>query len=328
MKPHSWLNYYEAPDPALWQGRVDVQPFEQLYQHVQCLPFDELPKFPTSSGFAIVGFCSDEGVRRNQGRIGAALGPLVLRKMLGKLSAHFFHPISLFDVGNIVCQGHHLEEAQVELGHLIQHVIEQNLHPIVIGGGHETAWGHYQGLKKHASSSLGIINIDAHFDLRPLNKDFEGHSGSPFLQIAKDRKANKLPFDYFCVGIQKNANTQSLFETARQWNVQYLEADDLFDTVNLDAFDQFIERHQSIYLSICLDALAAAFAPGVSAPQPLGLTPHLVMSLIKRIVCSGKVIGVDFVELSPPLDQDNKTAMLAASLVITYLNEFSLLVSR
>ena len=74
MQPDFWINFYTPPDPALWQGRSDALPGEQLYQQIQCVNLlidsDSLlqKKEPIKKTFAFVGFCCDEGVRRNGGR--------------------------------------------------------------------------------------------------------------------------------------------------------------------------------------------------------------------------------------------------------------------
>jgi len=321
MQTNFWNDFYTPPDPNLWQGRPDALQDEQMYQQITCINLAEFPLATNTHGFAFVGFCCDEGIKRNNGRMGAAEGPYAIRKTLGKFATHFSSPIQVFDVGNIVCKDQRLEEAQTALGQIIQLLLDHHLHPIVLGGGHETAWGHYQGIYAHHASSLGVINFDAHFDLRPLTSNTQGHSGTPFLQIAKHRQSLGLSFDYFCIGIQPNANTHSLFATARQLNTQYIEAETLYLKANehMLALEKFIASQAKIYLSICLDVFGIAFAPGVSAPQALGLTPWQVVPLLKKIIQSGKVISIDFVELSPPLDQNNKTALLAAALIMTYL---------
>ena len=84
--------------------------------------------------------------------------------------------------------------------------------------------------------------------------------------------------------------------------------------------DDFMLNLDYIYLSICLDVLAECYAPGVSAPQPLGLSPWQVIPLLKYIMQSGKVISLDIAELSPPLDQEQKTARLAALIIAELLN--------
>ena len=91
-----------------------------------------------------------------------------------------------FDAGNIVCADGDLETSQLALGEVVTILLENGIKPIVIGGGHELAWGHYQGIADaFPQKNLGIINFDAHFDMRPLLAYDQGSSGTPFLQIAK-----------------------------------------------------------------------------------------------------------------------------------------------
>lgn len=104
-------------------------------------------------------------------------------------------------------------------------------------------------------------------------------------------------------------NTDSLFQQAHALNVQYLTAEEIYANSlawHLAFLDDFMLNLDHIYLTICLDVLAEAFAPGVSAPQPLGLTPWQVLPLLKYIIQSGKVVSFDIAELSPPLDQEQK----------------------
>ena len=84
--------------------------------------------------------------------------------------------------------------------------------------------------------------------------------------------------------------------------------------------DDFMLNLDNIYLSICLDVFAECFAPGVSAPQPLGLTPWQTLPLLKYIIQSGKVVSLDIAELSPALDREQKTARLAALIIAELLN--------
>ena len=84
--------------------------------------------------------------------------------------------------------------------------------------------------------------------------------------------------------------------------------------------DNFILRNDYLYLTICLDVFAESIAPGVSAPQALGLNPWHVIPLLKYIVQSGKVVGMDIAELSPPLDHEQKTSRLAAAIIAELLN--------
>lgn len=308
---------YLPPNPVLWQGRMDSLPHERFFQQVQCVDARNtvLPQTPSQ---IMLGFCSDEGIRRNLGRVGAKAGPDQIRTMLGKLAYHAANTI--IDIGNISCDNHDLESAQQAFAEWIAYCHQQGHTTLALGGGHEIAWAHFSGLTKQYPK-LGIINIDAHFDLRPLQNNL-GNSGTPFFQIATFCQENNRPFHYACLGIQPVANTKSLFQQAHVLKVPYLTAEQL-QTESLAwhiAFlDDFLSQHEHIYLSICLDVFAEAFAPGVSAPQALGLNPKATLPLLKYITQTGKVVGLDIAEFSPPWDQADKTARLAATMLAELL---------
>ena len=80
-----------------------------------------------------------------------------------------------------------------------------------------------------------------------------------------------------------------------------------------------------IYLSIDLDGFASAYAPGVSAPSPMGFQPDVALKVINYLVQSQKLVSTDLVELNPKYDLDNATARLAARLIYEVLEEFSTL---
>lgn len=317
---HEWHTHYIAPQVGVWHGRSDSLSGERFFQRVQRINLHQgFPTKNTEKNYAFLGFCCDAGVQRNLGRVGAAQGPRAIRQALAKLAAHNMEEITLFDVGDIVCSEGDLETAQQALAAVVAELLQHGITPVVLGGGHEIAWGHYQGLARYKSDiDVGIINFDAHFDLRPLMADEKGHSGSPFLQIANARQAQNLNFGYCCIGIQKFGNTRSLFATADALKTTYILAEDLHTQPTINYFavlDNFIAQYEHIYLTICLDVFAAAIAPGVSAPQVFGLLPGQVIPLLQHILKTQKIISLDIAELAPSYDRDNITAMLAAGLV-------------
>jgi formiminoglutamase len=319
--------YYQAPNKEFWQGGADSLPNEHFFQTVQCAELqDNLPVKEVAKNFALLGFCCDEGVRRNLGYAGAAQGPQALRQALAKLPIHRVGEenvtIQLLDVGDIICNDGDLEAAQQALSEATALLLKQNIQPILLGGGHEIAWGHYQGITAtKPKTNVGIINFDAHFDLGPL-KNEQGHSGSPFLQIAQACHAQHLLFNYLCVGLQKTGNTHSLFATADSLGAQWIFAEEVHaePTGNLLAkLDAFLEQCDVVYLTLCMDVFAEVYAPGVSAPQVLGLTPWQVLPLIRYIAKSGKALSFDIAELSPPCDRNNITAQLAATMIAEFI---------
>lgn len=312
------LKHYEPANAALWTGRKDSQPGERFFQHVQCIDLNNIPLAEINHPI-FLGFACDEGIRRNEGRIGAKAGPDKLRAQLAKLACHT--NTQFYDAGNIVCSDDQLEATQQEFAEVIHYFHHQQLKTIAFGGGHEIAWAHFKGLVRQYPK-IGIINFDAHFDIRPLKEGHFGTSGTPFAQIQHHCQLEQVPFEYCCVGIQPLANTRSLFERAKEWNISYLTAQDVHEESlawQIAFLDEFLLRHDHLYLSICLDVFAECFAPGVSASQPTGLTPWQTLPLLKYIAQTGKVMSIDIAELSPPLDQEDKTAKLAAVIIAELL---------
>lgn len=313
------INYYEPPNQSLWQGRSDTLPNERIFQWVDCINVNEKPLTGARSSKAILGFCSDEGIRRNQGRPGAQFGADALRRQLAGLAYH--GTTALLDIGNINCSDTQLEAAQQAFAQLIHHCHAQQLPTIALGGSHEIAWAHFLGLAPHYPK-LGIINFDAHFDIRLPSSHRPSTSGTPFAQIKQYCDDNHRDFHYCCLGIQHAANTKSLFERADEWHINYLTAEQMHQeplTKQIAFINQFLTQHDAIYLTICMDVFAESYAPGVSAPQSLGIIPTQVIPLLKIITQSGKVVGLDIAELSPPLDEHDKTARLAARLLAELL---------
>jgi formiminoglutamase len=276
-------------------------------------PFDSAAQ----GGSAILGFASDEGVRRNHGRTGAAGGPAAIRNMLARLPIH--RPISLYDAGDVACTNGDLEGAQDRLAEQIAALLARETRPVVLGGGHEIAYGSFLGLAKHLGSQLAstnvlVVNFDAHFDLRLAPRP---NSGTPFRQIAELCAARGATFRYLCFGISELANTSALFERARSLGVEYRLDEEMRASASeglRSRLRQIITGVDKIYLSIDLDVLPAGAAPGVSAPAARGVALEIIEDFIDEILSSGKLALADIAELNPLLDRDDQTARIAARL--------------
>lgn len=306
-----------SPTPAdaaftPWSGRVDAEetgPSPRWHQRVRA--FDGRAR----GGVTLIGFAVDEGVQRNGGRPGAAQGPRALRAALASLPVLGEPP--LFDAGDVACAEGDLESAQAQLGDRVALALAQGMLPLVLGGGHEVAWGTYQGIAsaRPPGERLLIVNLDAHFDLRQAAR---GNSGTPFLQIHDQRAAAGQAFDYRVFGISRYANTQALFERADALGVGFVLDEALQSPAGLAeaqaALAGELAACDAVYLTVCLDVLPGAQAPGVSAPAPLGVPLAHVEALIDQLMRSGRVIAADIAELNPVFDRDSLTARVAARL--------------
>lgn len=311
------MSNYTLPKKENWIGRSSDQ---QLYLNEKVELSTITSKFPYNKQktFALLGYSSDEGVRRNQGRVGAKLGPDAIRKQLGKMSNHLPTETKLLDFGNLECKDQELEDLQKELSNTVKLFLDNNTIPIILGGSHDLAYGHYNGLLEHIpkNKTIGIINFDAHFDLRP-NTD-GNNSGSPFYQIAMEHRVKGTPFKYLAMGIRKEANTKNLYEFAEANNAYYLQRK-YFSMTHSEHVElriiQFMEDVDYLYTTIDLDGFSSAYAPGVSAASPMGFAPDIALKSLKLIIESEKLLALDVVELNPTLDIDDQTAKLAASII-------------
>lgn len=319
---------YRPSHSESWQGRIDSTENFDAFRWHQWIEFidlndENLKSFEGELGFVFIGFKSDYGIKLNKGRDGAKNGPLAIRKALSNKPCRFSKKIRLFDAGDIEILDSTLKEAQDALSEAVARVLELNLFPIVLGGGHETAYGHYNGILKklednNEDTQIGIINFDAHFDIRPYIDG--GTSGTMFRQIHDDAVRDGRNYDYMALGIQKYSNTVDLFKTCESFGAKYILARNLLKGDYYSTFeklDEYIRKQQRLYVTICSDVFSSAFAPGVSAPQPLGLDPELVIILLKHIIASGKLVSFDICEVSPKHDQDNVTASLASAMIFT-----------
>ncbi|WP_277586803.1 formimidoylglutamase [Psychrobacillus antarcticus] len=307
---------------GIWSGRTDHLENRASFRYHQIVELKETEMLKsTDETCVIIGFESEEGVRRNKGKLGAAIAPNALRSELAKLPWKLSNEKHLADIGTIECIGNDLEKAQQQLGELVTEVLNKKMIPIILGGGHETAYGHYLGVRNHIGkeAKLGIINLDAHFDLRPY--DEQTSSGTMFRQILEQDKNNS----YFVLGIQRYGNTQDLFDTADELNVPYIYEEDMHDGQMVQvktAIEEFIQKHDCIMLTLCMDVLNAAFAPGVSAPSPFGLDPSIVRAMIKSVTSHEKVLSFDISEVNPLMDENNRTVKLGAYLTNEAITSF------
>lgn len=316
--------FYKRATSELWTGRVDGYREDQLRWHqvVDYLDITGEINGSQTGGTAFLGFSSDAGVRRNKGRTGAAGGPRDIRHACANLPA--FRGLRISDAGDILCPGDHLEEAQAYLAEAVCKLLNAGMFPVLLGGGHEITYGHFRGIQQaFPGEEIGVINLDAHFDLRKPGPEGPS-SGTGFYQIAEDVKASAHGFKYLALGIQRAANTAELFERARQSGVSWLLDRDL-EQLPAEAIASHIEAFMSevdrIYLTVDLDVFSAAYCPGVSAQNPRGLIPGVTCDrILQTVVRSGKLTSVDVAEYNPAMDLDSRTAKLAASLIYDLLN--------
>jgi formiminoglutamase len=306
---------HRSAELSRWHGRVDdVEGPRALRWHqvIQALGDGSPP------GSALLGFACDEGVARNQGRAGAVEGPLALRRALANLAWHAARPA--WDAGDVLVEEEALEDAQAELGAHVARLLGGGHLPLVVGGGHEAAYGSFLGLAAHlgqagaAVPAIGLVNLDAHLDLRAGRAS----SGTPFRQIAEACAARGWPFRYLCLGVDEASNTTALLDTAARLGAQWRRDRDCTPARLGEvraALGGFLAGLDAVHLTVDLDGLPSAVAPGVSAPAARGVALEVVEAVVDDVVASGRLRLFEVAELCPRLDVDGRTARVAARLI-------------
>jgi formiminoglutamase len=317
---------------------------------------------PLAGKYVILGVPDDRGVANNGGHLGAAQGPAAFREAFyclydsplrefcerthrpyaprerrgaGDAPAPRFLSDLVVDAGDIVLAPT-IEETHERLATTVRDLLVLGAKRVhVLGGGHDFTYGSYKGHAAATTGLLPIVNLDAHFDLRPVI-DGVINSGTPFSRILEDFPSRLAGGRALLeLGIQRERNPHSLYEAAASLHVPTVEflpllgvwrrVEDGSETSPLNHVLDHLDDCRTagwsrdagrLHLSLDLDVFSSAVAPGTSASTPLGASLEQlgpVLSYLGRVAHCGVV---DIAELCPPRDAANQTARLAAGLVL------------
>lgn len=235
---------------------------------------------------------------------GAAEAPELIRKALFSDASNSYteHGIDIAEPGLLDDRGDSiLEEGddpwpRIEVE--VDSIIASDARPLLLGGDHSVTHPILRSVRRH-HLRLALLHIDAHPD---LYEDYGGNPrshASPIARILEDNLADRV------VQLGIRASTKHQREQVARYGVEVFEMKDL-RTIPRLIFSE------PVYVTIDIDALDPAFAPGVSHQVPGGLTTREVISIIHAI--DGNIIGADVVEYNPREDLKGMTAQVAAKL--------------
>ena len=277
---------------------------------------------PTSADYCICGIPYDLGTSN---RPGTRFGPAAIRtasRMLvdGDHPIHWVNPLDLklADVGNFsIVQGDIIHSLA-----LIEEQASRFNHLITLGGDHTITLPLLRALaKKHGS--VGLIHFDAHVDTWPDNFSGPpyGH-GNPFYHAINEGLVN--PEQMVQIGIRSPVK-KKVYDWTVQKGVYIWTAEEVHQTgTDVDLIGDHIlqimsDKPTPVYLTIDIDVLDPAFAPGTGTPEFGGLNPWQVQTILRRLAALN-FVGMDLVEVSPPYDVSEITALAGATLVWEYLS--------
>ncbi|MDR6871777.1 formimidoylglutamase [Bosea sp. BE125] len=228
------------------------------------------------------------------------------------------------DIGDVQVVLTDMEGTFKRITQTVSTLVSRGIVPVMIGGDHSIAYPNMRGVMEAMGpgKKLGVIHFDAHHDLRKAHLGAES-SGVPF------RKTLEMPGTLLSgpnlvqIGMAEFTNSPQLDDYAKAMGVTVVSGLEVRERGMAAVVEQALEvagnGTDAIYVSVDIDVLDLSQAPGTAAPNPFGLPAHDIQYALRKIGASGKVIGADLVEISPPFDPRNITGSTGASLILSLL---------
>jgi agmatinase len=268
---------------------------------------------------AIVGAPFDDAVSH---RPGARFGPRAIRE--AQYTAGSINSLQLgvepFEVLTVVDAGDaNIVPAWIERGHAliyrkILEVAGTGAIPIVLGGDHSITWPSASAVAEvRRPGRIGIVHFDAHADTADEDWGVLAGHGTPMRRLIESGAV--LGRNFVQVGLRGYWPPVDVFEWMQaqgmRWHLMREIEERGMEAVIDDAIAEALDGPDAIYLSIDIDVIDPGMAPGTGTPEPGGLLPRELLRAVRRVVAAVDLAGMDIVEVSPPYDHAEVTAMAA-----------------
>jgi len=271
------------------------------------------------SQIVLLGCPEDEGITRNKGRPGARKSPNEIRQAFYKLAASVgIKELKILDLGDVRL-GSTLEKTHSRLRDIVTQILQDGKMVIVLGGGNDISYPDCAALVK-AKKDVLVFNIDKHFDVRDISPR---NSGTPYRQLIEEGLIE--PEKFYEIGYEEFANSPKYKSYLHEKGVHICSLDELRFYGIKKKFRDILTAHEpeAIFWGFDMDVVRDSDAPGVSASYPTGLTAAEIIQ-IAEIVGEKTYAGViEFTEVNPDIDIDNRTSKLVAILIHTFISSWS-----
>ncbi len=243
-------------------------------------------------------------------RPGSRFGPNSLRTAFMNIEIYShtlnidLEKLSYLDLGNLQTADVMLMVKRVE--EVVKEIVPAHKMAIM-GGEHSITYGAFRAMPEETS----LLIFDAHFDLRDELLDLKFSHATYLRRLLEVRK----PKNVMVVGVR--AGIQEEWEQAAKEGIQTITMDDIMNKSDGSRLEDFVGKSKKLYVSIDLDVLDPATAPGVGNPEPNGLSSKQLLAYLYTMR-EADILGFDIVELCPPYD-NGSTATLAAKLMAEML---------
>ena len=268
---------------------------------------------------AIIGAPFDDAVSH---RSGARFGPRAIRE--AQYTSGAINSLQLdvepFDVLNVVDAGDaNVVPAWIERGHAmiyrkVLEVAETGAIPIILGGDHSITWPAATAIAEvRRPGSIGVVHFDAHADTANESWGVLASHGTPMRRLIESGAVDGRNFVQ--VGLRGYWPPVETFDWMREhglrWHLMREIEERGAEAVIAQAIEEALDGPDHIYLSLDIDVIDPGMAPGTGTPEPGGMQTREVLRAIRQIVAAVDLAAMDIVEVSPPYDQAETTAMAA-----------------
>jgi agmatinase len=259
-------------------------------------------------------------------RPGTRFGPDAMRRIssLGStynvsMGVDLFETLNMTDVGDVTVIPANIEKSFDQIALAIGYLHERAVFPVVLGGDHSIGYPDIRGIAPYIDGNIGIIHFDRHSDLSEFTWDERMH-GSPFFHATNIENAPAT--NLVQIGIGGWTGSREGLKNARQRNATVVTLEDV-DRFGIDKVAEYaleIAWHnaKAVFLSFDIDSVDPAFAPGTGTPEPGGFLPRELLKFLRLVTREG-LAGMEVVEVSPPYDVSDITALLGARAVMEVL---------
>jgi agmatinase len=262
-------------------------------------------------------------------RPGARFGPRAIRSQAYEPgSYHLDLGLEIFDWLEVVDHGDaHCPHGQVERSHenirtRVHEVARRGIVPVVLGGDHSITWPSATAVADvHGHGTVGIVHFDAHADTADVIDGNLASHGTPMRRLIE---SGAVPGDRFVqVGLRGYWPPADTFAWMRAQGMRWHTMQEIwergFRAVMEDAVREALHAADALYVSVDVDCLDPAFAPGTGTPEPGGLASADLLRMVRQLCREHRVVGMDVVEVAPAYDVGDLTVNVAHRIVFEAL---------
>jgi agmatinase len=259
-------------------------------------------------------------------RPGTRFGPQGLRKISAlytpynyEMAVDLREQMTLCDAGDVFTIPANLEKSFDQISRAVSHVFSSGLLPIMIGGDHSIGFPCVRGIAECTSKKIGIVHFDRHADIQEKDLDERMHT-TPWFHATN--LPNVPAKNLVQVGIGGWQVPREAVKVARERETNIITMSDM-ERMGVDktaemALEMAWDGVDMVYMSFDIDSIDCGFVPGTGWPEPGGFLPREALALASKVAAEG-ICGMELVEVSPPYDTSDITALMGTRVIVDVL---------